>query len=137
MSDILCHREQRYVGAHLSFHYESRQIILGRNETSEELAGKYVDLYDHTYDTLEIEWKGISLPYRVFAKDKRVAQTAVVENERLGHALSLVKAQRNRKRKIKVLTNSEKTGYKKRGRQVYGPDYIPKSPATPFDVTNA
>ena len=132
MSDILCHREQRYVGAHLSFHYESRQIILGRNETSEELAGKYVDLYDNTYDTLEIEWKGISLPYRGFAKDKRVAQTAVVENKRLGHALSLVKAQRNRKREIR-----DKGADEQRGRQVYGPDYIPNSPATPFDATNA
>ena len=67
LSDILCHREQRYVSAQLSFHYDPRQIILERNKTSEELAGGYVDLYDYTEVPLEIRWKGISLPYRVFA----------------------------------------------------------------------
>ena len=67
LSDILCHREQRYLSAQLSFHYDRRQIILNRNETSEELAGRYVDLYDYTDGSLEIRWKGISLPYRVFA----------------------------------------------------------------------
>lgn len=131
LADVLCHREQRYVSAQLSFHYDRRQIILVRSKTSEELAGKYVDLYDYTDGTLEIRWKGISLPYRVFAKDQRVSQTAVVENKRLGHALSLVKAQQDRKREVKVLTNSEKDGYKKRPRQVYGPGYIEpnRSPA--------
>ena len=35
LSDILCHREQRYVGAQLSFHYDRKQIILERSEVSE------------------------------------------------------------------------------------------------------
>jgi transposase len=127
--DILCHREQRYLSAQLSFHYDRRQIILERNKTSEELAGKYVDLYDHTDGQLEVRWKGISLPYRVFAKDQRITQTAIVENKRLSHALSLVKAQQELKRDTKVLTNSEKGGYKKRPRSVYGPDFIENAPA--------
>lgn len=126
LTDILCHREQRYLSAQLSFHYDRRQIILERSKTSEELAGKYVDLYDYTDGQLEVRWKGISLPYRVFAKDKRVTQTAIVENKRLGHALSLVKAQQDLERETKVLTNSEKDGYKRRPRQVYGPDFIEK-----------
>ena len=46
--------------------------------------------------------------------------TAVVENKRLGHALAIVKAQQDRKLEAKVLTNGEKTGYKKRPRQVFG-----------------
>ncbi len=129
LTDILCHREQRYLSAQLSFHYDRRQIILERNETSEELAGKYVDLYDYTDGRLEVRWKGITLPYRVFAKDQRITQTAIVENKRLSHALSLVKAQQELKRETKVLTNSEKDGYKKRPRQVYGPNFIEKPPA--------
>ncbi len=100
---------------------------LERNKTSEELAGKYIDLYDYTDGTLEVRWKGISLPYRVFAKDQRVRQTAVVENKRLGHALSLVRAQQDSKPDVKVLTNSEKDGYKKRPRHVYGPGHIESS----------
>jgi hypothetical protein len=37
LSDILCHREQRYVGAQLSFHYDRKQVILERSEISENL----------------------------------------------------------------------------------------------------
>ena len=45
--DILCYREQRYVGAQLTFHYDRKQILLDRNDISESLAGKYVELYDY------------------------------------------------------------------------------------------
>jgi hypothetical protein len=71
-----------------------------------------------------VRWNGISLPYRVFSKDRRITQTAIVKNKCLGHALSLVKAEQELKRETKVLTNSEKGGYKKRSRSVYGPDFI-------------
>ena len=40
LSDILCHREQRYVGAQLSFHYDRKQIILERSDVSENLGGQ-------------------------------------------------------------------------------------------------
>jgi len=104
-------------------------IILERNRTSEELAGKYVELYAYADGQAEVQWKGFSLPYRVFSKDQRVSHTAIVENKRLGHALSIVKAQQELKRETKVLTNSEKTRYKKRPRQIYGPDVVEKTPA--------
>jgi hypothetical protein len=76
-----------------------------------------------------VRWKGISLPYRVFSKDQRVSHTAVVENKRLGHALSLIKAAQEVKRDLRVQTNSEKGGYRKRPRKVYGPDY--EEPSAP------
>ena len=41
----------------------------------------------------------------------------------------LVKAQQDRNFETKVMTNSEKGEYQKRGRQIYGPDYVPKIPA--------
>jgi hypothetical protein len=87
LNDILCHREQRYVGAQLSFHYDRKQVILERNEISESLAGKYVELYDYIDRPLEVRWNGVSLPYRVFSKDQRVSHAAIVENNRLGHAI--------------------------------------------------
>ena len=49
-----------------------------------------------------------------------------MENKRLGHALSLIKAQQDSHFEAKVKTNSEKGEYQKRGRQIYGPDYVPK-----------
>ena len=67
------------------------------------------------------------LPYRIFSKDQRVSHAAIVENKRLGHALTIVKTQQELKQKTKVMTNSEKTGYKKRPRRVYGPDFESKT----------
>lgn len=133
LTDILCHREQRYVGAQLTLAYDRKQIILERSEMADKLAGQYVDIYEFSDRPLEVRWKGVSLPYRVFSKDQRVSHTAVVENKRLGHALSLVKAQQDLKRETKVLTNSEKTGYKKRTRNLYGPDFVQKE-STPKAV---
>jgi hypothetical protein len=128
LADILCHREQRYVSAQLTLSYDRKQIILERSELADKLAGQYVELYDFSDRPLEVRWKGHSLPYRVFSKDQRVSHTAVVENKRLGHALALVKAQQDIAHLTRVKTNSEKDGYKKRGRRVYGPDYDLNTP---------
>jgi hypothetical protein len=124
LSDILCHREQRYVGAQLSFHYDRKQIILERSEVSENLGGQYVELYDFADRPLEVRWKGLLLPYRVFSKDQRVSHTAIVENKRLGHALALVKSQQDLRHTTRVMTNSEKTGYRKRTRIVNAPPLV-------------
>ena len=123
LDEILCYREQRYVTEQLTLSYDRKQIILERNDITEELAGKYVELYDFFDRPMEVRWKGLALPFRVFNKEQRVTHTAIVENKRLGHALAIVKAQQDRKLEAKVLTNSEKTGYKKRPRRTYGPDY--------------
>ena len=127
LNDILCHREQRYVGAQLTLHYDRKQIILEQTELSKGLAGQYVELYDYPDRPLEVRWKGHVLPYRVFVKDQRVSHTAIVENKRLGHALAIVKAQQDLKLATKVMTNSETTGYKKRPRRIYGPDFDSKT----------
>ncbi len=128
LADILCQREQRHVSQQLSLAYDRKQIILERSEVADKLAGQYVEVYDFADRPLEVRWKGHSLPYRVFSKDQRVSHTAIVENKRLGHALAIVKAQQEIKRLPTVLSNSSKAGYKKRGRQLYGPDYVENLP---------
>ena len=40
LDEILCHREQRYVTEQLTLSYDSKQIILERNQISEELVGQ-------------------------------------------------------------------------------------------------
>jgi len=112
LNDILCHREQRYVGAQLTFHYDRKQIIMEQTEVAKGLEGQYVELFDYWDKPLEVRWRGHVLPYRVFSKDQRVNHTAIVENKRLGHALALVKAQQDLRLATKIMTNSEKTGYK-------------------------
>ncbi len=114
MNDILCQREQRHVSEQLTVAYDRKQLILERSAVSEELGGKYVELYHFADGRLEVRSKGIVLPYRVFDKDQRVSPAAVVENKRLGHALSRIKAQQDTRLAPAVQTNSEKNGYRKK-----------------------
>ena len=58
-------------------------------------------------------------PIASSARDQRVSHTAIVENKCLGYALAVVKAQQDLQLATKVMTKSEKTGYKKRNRLVY------------------
>jgi hypothetical protein len=85
-----------------------KQFILERTDLAKGLTGQYVELYDFADRPLEVKWKGVSLPYRVFSKDQRVTHTAIVENKQLGHALALVKAHQDLRHAPKVMTNSEK-----------------------------
>lgn len=118
LRDVLCKREQRYVGQQLSFSYERKQIILEKNDISCGLVGKYVDIHEFADGQLEVRWKACSLPYTVFDKEQRVTHTAITENKRLGEVLSWIKSQQDEARPApKIKTNSEQTAYKKRGRK--------------------
>jgi len=118
LRDVLCKREQRYVGQQLSFSYERKQIILEKNGISCGLVGKYVDIHEFANGQLEVRWKACSLPYTVFDKEQRVTHTAITENKRLGEVLSWIKAQQDEARPApKIKTNSEQSAYKKRGRK--------------------
>ncbi len=127
LNDILSHREQRYIGAQLTFHYDRKQIILEQTDVAKGFEGQYVELFDYWDKPLEVRWRGHVLPYRVFSKDQRVSHAAVVENKRLGHALAIVKAQQDLRLTTKVMTNSEKTGYKKRPRRLSGAVFAERS----------
>lgn len=45
LRDVLCKREQRYVGAQLTFSYERQRIMLEENEVTRGLVGRYVETY--------------------------------------------------------------------------------------------
>ncbi|SDO24828.1 hypothetical protein SAMN05216328_1791, partial [Ensifer sp. YR511] len=54
---------------------------------------------------------------RVFDKDQRVTHAAITENKRLGELLTYIKERQDQPTKPAVKTNSEKIGYKPRGRK--------------------
>ena len=109
--------------------YERKQIILERSELADKLPGQYVEVYDFADRPLELRWKGHSLPYRVFSKDQRVSHTVTVENKRLVTHSRSSRPSRRPSVSPRCLTNSDKGGYQKRGRQLYGPDYVENVPA--------
>ncbi|MNV48176.1 hypothetical protein D3C71_1400690 [compost metagenome] len=109
-------REQRYVGAQLTFSYERQRIMLEENEVTRGLVGRYVETYALADGRLDVRWKGHSLPYRVFDKDQRVTHAAITENKRLGELLTYIKERQEQQTKPAVKTNSEKNGYVRRAR---------------------
>ncbi|PDT82092.1 ISNCY family transposase [Sinorhizobium sp. BJ1] len=117
LKEILCKREQRYVGAQLTFSYERKRIMLEENEVTRGLVGRYVETYAFADGRLDVRWKGHSLPYRVFDKDQRVTHAAITENKRLSDVLAYIKERQEQLPPPKVKTNSEKNGYTPRGRK--------------------
>ena len=124
LADVLCWREQRYVGQQLAFSYQRKRIILDETDLTRGLAGKYVDTYAFADGGLDVRWKGLSLSYRVFDKDQRVTHAAIVENKRLSEVLAYVKALQDQARPPSLKTNSEKNGYQKTGRKRAAPPGI-------------
>ena len=92
LNDILCWRDERYVGQQLTFSYERKRIMLEETEVSRGLVGKYVDTYAWPDGRFDVRWKGFSLPYQVFDPDQqRVTHAAITENKHLSAALAYAK----------------------------------------------
>ena len=117
---ILCRRERRHVSRELTLSYDRLRIMLERNDTTARLAGRYVDTYAFADGGLELCWRGLPLPYRAFDKEQRVSRAAIVENKRLGEVLAFIKRQQDERLPPRVLSNSEKNGYRKTGRKPGG-----------------
>lgn len=117
LSEILCKREQRYVGSQLTFSFERQRIMLEESDVTRGLVGRYVETYAYADGRLDIRWKGHSLPYQVFDKDQQVTHAAITENKRLGDILAYIKERQDQQEKPVVKSNSDKNGYKPRGRK--------------------
>jgi transposase len=117
LRDVPCKREQRYVGAQLTFSYERQRIMLEENDVTRGLAGRYVETYAFPDGRLDVRWKGHTLPYRVFDKDQRVTHAAITENKHLRDVLAYIKVRQDQLAPPRVKTSSEKMGYKLRGRK--------------------
>jgi hypothetical protein len=117
LAEILCKREQRYVGSQLTFSFERKRIMLQETEVTCGLVGRYVETYAYADGRLDVRWKGFSLPYTVFDKDQRVTHAAITENKRLSDVLAYIKERQDQQTQPAVKTNSDKNGYKPRGRK--------------------
>lgn len=117
LRDILCYRDERYVGNELAFSYDRRRIILEENEFTRGLPGKYVDSYEFADGRLEFRWKGVSLPYSAFDKDQRVTHAAITENKRLSAVLAHIKAEQDKAPPKNRRAGKQRTRYEPTGRR--------------------
>ncbi len=58
LADVLCWRENRYVGHQLKFSYDRKRIMLEETDVTRGLVGKYVDTYAFVDGRFEVRWKG-------------------------------------------------------------------------------
>ena len=69
-----------------------RDLTAGRlTEFAQAAIGRRVEVVDFPDGRLEVRYKGRSMPYRTFDKLRRVTETAVLENKRLGGLLTLIR----------------------------------------------
>lgn len=115
MTEILCKREQCYVGSQLTFWFERKRINLEDTEVTRGLVGHYVERYAYADGRLDVRWKGYSLPDTVFDEDQRVTP-AITQNKRLGDVLAYIKERKEQPSKPDVKTNSDKNGHLRRTR---------------------
>jgi transposase len=91
LRDVLCWRDQRYVGQQLTLTYERKRIMLEQTEVTRGLVGRYVDTYAFPDGRLDVRWQGLSLAYRAFDPDQQhVTHAAITENKRLSAVLSAI-----------------------------------------------
>lgn len=117
MRDILCHRDERYVGAQLTFSYDRKRIMLALSDLTRGLVGKYVDTYEFSDGRLEVRWKGISLLYSAFDKDQRVTHAAITENKRLSAVLEFVKDEQAKSDSKPQKSGKQRSRYEPTGRR--------------------
>lgn len=120
LADVLCWRDERYVGQQLAFSYERQRIILAENEITRGLPGKYIDSYAFPDGRLEFRWKGVSLPFSVFDKDQRVTHAAITENKHLSAVLEHIKAEQDKAPPKKRRAGKQRTRYEPNGRRNTG-----------------
>lgn len=124
LRDILCLRDERYIGQQLVFSYERKRIVLEENDVTRNLPGEYVDSYEFADGRLEFRWKGITLPYSVFDKDQRITHAAIVENKRLGAVLEQIRQEQEKSSPPKHRVGRQRTKYTPTGRKA--PGRLPK-----------
>ncbi len=117
LADVLCWRDERFVGNQLAFSYDRQRIILEENEFTRGLRGKYVDSYEYPDGRLDFRWKGVSLPYSVFDKDQRVTHAAITENKRLGAVLEYIKEEQDKAPSKKRRAGKQRSRYEPSGRR--------------------
>jgi len=86
-------RAERTLSLSLTIQYDNILFMLEPTEFAQSAVHKRVEVVDFPDGRLEVRYKGRSMPYRTFDKLRRVTETAVIENKRLGGLLELIRQQ--------------------------------------------
>jgi len=82
---------ERTLSQSLTLQYDNILFMIEPSEFAQAAIGRRVEVVDFPDGRLEVRYKGRSMPYRTFDKLRRVTETAVLENKRLGGLLTLIR----------------------------------------------
>jgi hypothetical protein len=89
---IFCWQEQRRLTRNLALHYKRVLYVVADTPASDIARGKHIDVREDADGTVHLEYRGVELPARTFAKDAHVNPGAIVENKLLGHTLQVIQS---------------------------------------------
>lgn len=92
-------QEERRLTQNLTLHYKRVLYLVEPSDYARSAAGRQVVVRETNEGEVTIEYKGVALPARPFAKDARVEQAAIVENKLLDAALIDVRARQTERDK--------------------------------------
>ena len=84
-------RAERTLSQSLTLQYDNIRFLIEPSEFAQAAIGRRVEVVDFPDGRLEVRFKGRSMPYRTFDRLRRVTETAVLENKRLGGLLALIR----------------------------------------------
>jgi hypothetical protein len=84
-------RAERTLSQSLTLQYDNIRFMIDPSEFAQAAVGQRVEVVDFPDGRLEVRFKGKSMPYRTFDRLRRVSETAVLENKRLGGLLALIR----------------------------------------------
>jgi transposase len=90
LDHIFAWREDRCMSTNLTVHFKRRAYLVTPSPATLPLGKKTVQVYEWADGRVELRFKGRLLPYTLFDKNPLVSQGDVVENKRLGAALSAI-----------------------------------------------
>ena len=91
LTEAFTWREQRRVTQALTVHYDRYAYILQQSPTALEAAGKMIEVIEYPSGEIVLRHNGADLPYRLFNKERRVSQAAIVENKFFGPLLAQIR----------------------------------------------
>jgi transposase len=84
-------RAERTLSQSLTLQYDNIMFMIEPSEFAQGAIGRRVEVVDFPDGRLEVRYKGRSMPYRTFDKLRRVTETSVIENKRLGGLLEVIR----------------------------------------------
>jgi hypothetical protein len=84
-------RAERTLSQSLTLQYDNILFLIEPSEFAQGAIGRRVEVVDFPDGRLEVRYNGRSMPYRTFDRLRRVTETAVLENKRLGGLLALIR----------------------------------------------